>query len=494
MTRVVRLVAAFSLVWPTLAAAADRYLADGEVMAAKGMYRDYIVRPGDRLDAIAADLQTTRDELARANHIKAPYIVEPGRHIKVPIAKAYRAVSGDTMTLIAKRFGVSAAELADLNDLPEHGAIAAGTMIALPANFSDHGPIREPAPVAVAAKAPERPKPTPKPAVESKQADEAYRPYVPSQAALQEGEARRRAQAAQTHYAQSGGSTSPYGSSAPSASYGSYGGAPSTTRPAPASGTYGQTTSGYRPATPTYPGAAPNYTPSAPPGPAYAPPVQSSTPYPPRSGASGAGAYPPPSQTAAGAAPYHPAPSGSPYGSATAPYTPPRAPVGSQPYHPYTPSTPYAPSYRPGEAAPSEAAPAVIAAGQGRFLWPVRGQSLSRFGEMANGRRNDGLDIAAPQGTVVRAAAGGDVVYAGDQVPGFGNLVLVKHPDGWVTAYAHLDRIDVQMRQQIRQGESLGTVGTSGGVYPAQLHFEVRYAPTPADKAKPLDPVLVLPR
>jgi len=86
------------------------------------------------------------------------------------------------------------------------------------------------------------------------------------------------------------------------------------------------------------------------------------------------------------------------------------------------------------------------------------------------------------------------VVYAGDQVPGFGNLVLIKHTDGWVTAYAHLDRVSVQMRQQVSQGQELGQVGLSGGVTEPQLHFEVRYAPTPADKAKPVDPVLVLPR
>ncbi|MBS0410925.1 MAG: M23 family metallopeptidase, partial [Proteobacteria bacterium] len=110
------------------------------------------------------------------------------------------------------------------------------------------------------------------------------------------------------------------------------------------------------------------------------------------------------------------------------------------------------------------------------------------------GQRSDGLDIKAPQGTVVRAAADGDVVYSGDQVPGFGNLVLVKHADGWVTAYAHLDRLSVQMRQTVTQGQEIGQVGVSGGVTEPQLHFEVRYAPNPADKAKPVDPTLVLPK
>jgi murein DD-endopeptidase MepM/ murein hydrolase activator NlpD len=95
---------------------------------------------------------------------------------------------------------------------------------------------------------------------------------------------------------------------------------------------------------------------------------------------------------------------------------------------------------------------------------------------------------------MVRAAAAGEVVYAGDQVPGFGNLVLVKHADGWVTAYAHLDRTSVQMRQAVMQGQEIGEVGSSGGVSEPQLHFEVRYAPSPTDKARPVDPMLVLPR
>ena len=135
----------------------------------------------------------------------------------------------------------------------------------------------------------------------------------------------------------------------------------------------------------------------------------------------------------------------------------------------------------------------IAQAGHGRFVWPVRGDMLTRFGTMGVGRRNDGIDIRASQGTVVKAAAAGEVVYAGNQVPGFGNLVLIKHADGWVTAYAHLDQVDVQMKQQVTQGQSVGSVGNSGGATEPELHFEVRYAPTPADKARPIDPVLVLP-
>ena len=162
--------------------------------------------------------------------------------------------------------------------------------------------------------------------------------------------------------------------------------------------------------------------------------------------------------------------------------------------------TPVIPRTNPGrppamvESTPTLSDTQISDAARGRFVWPVRGEILSAYGPKGVGRRNDGLDIKAAQGTVVHAAAAGDVVYAGDQVPGFGNLVLVKHADGWVTAYAHLDKVAVQMRQQVMQGQEIGQVGLSGGVDEPQLHFEVRYAPTPTDQAKPVDPALVLPR
>jgi murein DD-endopeptidase MepM/ murein hydrolase activator NlpD len=145
------------------------------------------------------------------------------------------------------------------------------------------------------------------------------------------------------------------------------------------------------------------------------------------------------------------------------------------------------------QVAPTLSDSEIAQAAHGRFVWPIRGDMMARFGPQGVGRRNDGIDIRASQGTAVKAAASGEVVYAGNQVPGFGNLVLIKHPDGWVTAYAHLDQVDVQMKQQVAQGQSVGSVGTSGGAAEPELHFEVRYAPTPADKARPVDPVLVLP-
>ncbi len=86
------------------------------------------------------------------------------------------------------------------------------------------------------------------------------------------------------------------------------------------------------------------------------------------------------------------------------------------------------------------------------------------------------------------------MVYAGNSVPGFGNLVLIRHDGGWVTAYAHLKSLDVKMRQTVTQGQEIGAVGQTGGVTQPQLHFEVRYAPSTRDKARPIDPMLVLPQ
>jgi murein DD-endopeptidase MepM/ murein hydrolase activator NlpD len=194
--------------------------------------------------------------------------------------------------------------------------------------------------------------------------------------------------------------------------------------------------------------------------------------------------------------PYNPPP------ERPAPERPTPTPVTPQPYRPpaYTP-----PAYTPPPLTPAPNRPAaqtsatgplsdsqISSLGRGRFQWPLRGDIMSEFGPKGTGQRNDGINIRARDGDPVRAAAVGDVVYAGDQVPGFGNLVLVKHADGWVTAYGHLGRVDVKMQQKVVQGQQLGMAGVSGGVSEPQLHFEVRYAPSPTERARPVDPQLVL--
>ncbi|WP_431856497.1 peptidoglycan DD-metalloendopeptidase family protein [Azospirillum sp.] len=112
--------------------------------------------------------------------------------------------------------------------------------------------------------------------------------------------------------------------------------------------------------------------------------------------------------------------------------------------------------------------------GSGRFLWPVKGKLLSGFGPKPDGLNNDGINIGAPKGTAVVAADNGVVAYAGNELRGFGNLLLVKHDGGWITAYAHLDSMLVERGAKVKRGEKIGTVGQSGSVNTPQLHFELR--------------------
>jgi murein DD-endopeptidase MepM/ murein hydrolase activator NlpD len=163
---------------------------------------------------------------------------------------------------------------------------------------------------------------------------------------------------------------------------------------------------------------------------------------------------------------------------------------------PAAPARPAAAGVVPAPApttAPAVIADAQIAGiGRGKFAWPVRGRILSTFGPKGPGQRNDGLNIAGSAGQRVSAAATGEVVYAGE-LPGFGNLVLLKHEGGWVTAYAHLSRIGVKMRDRVTQGQAVGDIGQTGLVDQPQLHFEIRYAPNPREKARPVDPSMLLP-
>jgi murein DD-endopeptidase MepM/ murein hydrolase activator NlpD len=343
-----------------------RYLADGKVVTARGMYRNYEVQRGDHLDAIARDLKTTRSELIEANHLRRPYGLRPGEHLKVPVAMAYVVAGGDTLAVVAKRFGVGLSELAALNDLPERGRLTPGMFVALPAQYDDHGPTR--ITVTEQANVAPRPRAVYRPVTPAYTPPPSGGPYVASPEAVAAGAARR----AET----------------------------------------------------SQPSSAPNFAYSRPPA-----------------------------------------------------------------------STGQAPAYSSGRPAEAPANAAALAGlGQGKFIWPVRGDLLSRFGAAGMGRRNDGVDIGAPAGTQVRAAAVGEVVYAGDQVPGFGNLVLIKHAGGWVSAYAHLANVAVRIRDNVYQGQDIGAVGVTGGVTQPQLHFEIRYAATTADKAKPIDPLLVLPQ
>ena len=133
---------------------------------------------------------------------------------------------------------------------------------------------------------------------------------------------------------------------------------------------------------------------------------------------------------------------------------------------------------RPQQASYRPATPAPV--GNASFAWPVNGEVISGFGVARNGERNDGINIAARQNTPIRAAAGGSVSYSG-ALNGYGNLLLVKHSNGYVTAYAHADRLLVSQGDYVAKGQVIGYVGRTGDVASPQLHFEIRSGTTPVD-------------
>ncbi len=230
-------------------------------------------------------------------------------------------------------------------------------------------------------------------------------------------------------------------------------------------------------------------TPTPPP---YSPPPYSPPPYRPPAYTPPVSAPPAYTPPPVAAPPAYTPPTPPPVRTEPAPPPTPRAPIPYRQTNPSPTTAPMRPQMPEVSVPPTDSE--IAAAGRGRFVWPVRGDVLSRFGPTGGGQRNDGINISASPGEGVRAAAQGEVVYAGNQVPGFGNLVLIKHDGGWVTAYAHLANIDVKMRQAITQGQVIGQAGQTGSVDQPQLHFEIRYAPSPKDKARPVDPMLVLPR
>ncbi|MCE2521530.1 MAG: M23 family metallopeptidase [Alphaproteobacteria bacterium] len=113
-----------------------------------------------------------------------------------------------------------------------------------------------------------------------------------------------------------------------------------------------------------------------------------------------------------------------------------------------------------------------------QFIWPVTGPVVSCFGPKAGGLHYDGINIAAPAGTPVRAAEDGVVSYVGNEIRGYGNLVLLRHTDGWVTAYAHNARNLVARGQMVLRGDVIASVGASGGIAQPQSHFELRQGTT----------------
>ena len=116
-----------------------------------------------------------------------------------------------------------------------------------------------------------------------------------------------------------------------------------------------------------------------------------------------------------------------------------------------------------------------------KFRWPVKGRVISNYGAKSNGKHNDGINIAVPQGTSVKAAENGVVAYSGSELKGYGNLILVRHDNNWVSAYAHNSKLMVKRGDKVRRGQIIAKAGQSGSVGQPQLHFELRKGSRPVN-------------
>jgi murein DD-endopeptidase MepM/ murein hydrolase activator NlpD len=203
----------------------------------------------------------------------------------------------------------------------------------------------------------------------------------------------------------------------------------------------------------------------------------------------------PPQQASGGAGGITATPLAPPAAAPPAPQTPPARPSTSPAPSVTTTPTPVAPAptFSPPAAAPEQTTslpPPPPRTGRS-FLWPVQGQVVGRYGPVAGGTQNDGLNIKAAEGTPVLAADSGTVAYVGNELRGYGNLILIKHADGWMTAYAHNAQILVTRGQKVQRGQVVARVGATGAVTEPQLHFEVRRGSRALDPMDYLGPATV---
>jgi murein DD-endopeptidase MepM/ murein hydrolase activator NlpD len=151
-------------------------------------------------------------------------------------------------------------------------------------------------------------------------------------------------------------------------------------------------------------------------------------------------------------------------------------------------AAPKAPTATPKKPLPKDEAVATPATFTGRFQWPLNGAIIGKFGPAGDGRRNDGINIAAERGEEIHAAADGVVAYAGSAIAVYGGLILIKHGDGWITAYGHAEQILVTRGQTVHRGDVIAQAGATGSVNKPQLHFEIRNKRTPVDPLRYLPP------
>ena len=135
-----------------------------------------------------------------------------------------------------------------------------------------------------------------------------------------------------------------------------------------------------------------------------------------------------------------------------------------------------------GTIAPAQAPRGSVASD--KLRWPVNGKIITGFGQRNDGTHNDGINLSVPQGTAVHAAESGVVAYAGSELKGYGNLVLLRHDNGWVTAYAHNDELMVKRGDKVQRGQVIAKAGRTGSVDQPQVHFELRQGQSPSIRCR----------
>ncbi|WP_229743613.1 peptidoglycan DD-metalloendopeptidase family protein [Aliidongia dinghuensis] len=395
------------------------------------------VQQGETLYAISRRSGVPVRFLIDANNLQPPYRVQSGQVLTLPRTRQHIVQQGETLYSVARRYGVEAASLARMNHIDPPYTIKLGQPLLLPPTVAEAPQVASALPLTSA--------PPSAPA-------SALSPVEPASPPPPAG--------------------APGGNGVMTTALSPPPSAPSSTAAPPAA---------------TQPPA-----PVAVPGPpqVLAPPATSSAAPPAAPQNTAAVPVPPPLPQRPG-----PAPTSAPAPTPTPAPTPAPAPEAAEEAPPPAGTTVSPPEPESGAATPPPraAAPsaAVAAIVDGHrpptaplFSWPVSGRIISTFGPAAGGTHNDGINISAPEGTTVVAAEAGTIAYAGNELRGFGNLLLIKHDGGWVTAYAHNEVLLVKKGDRVRRGQAIARVGNTGGVNGSQLHFELRSGTKAVD---PLD-------
>ncbi len=382
-----------------------------------GIRASYIVQRGDTVYALAREFKVPVKTLIEVNDLQPPYQLLIGQRLSVPSEQTHTVAAGDTLYSISRRYGVDSASLARANELREPYTLRIGQLLMLPGT------------VAEASADPAPPVPAPKPVtVVTRTGEVKVTPLPPP--------------------------PKPVTVTPPSSPIES----PATAKPAP---TAPPLLSGPVPGTVSPP---PKVEPPKAPDPAK--PAEPAKPAPALLKPEAAKPAEPPKADL----PKPEAPKSDP-----AKAEPPKPAEADEAGEPATVvPAPDAPVKKPSRDEVVTALPAPPPRGGRVFQWPVTGRIIATYGPQDRGLHNDGINIAAAKGAPVRAAENGVVAYAGDEIRGFGNLLLIRHADGYMTAYAHNEVLLVNRGDTVRRGQVIARVGQTGNVTTPQLHFEIR--------------------